>query len=113
MNLSTKNLLESTRDFAQSEIAAYAAKWDAEEAVSREHIQKIADAGYFGMTFPQEYGGKGLSALEAVQIIEEVGKYCTISARLIVDHNFGAVGTILNFGTEEQRQRVLPAIVKR
>ncbi len=112
MNLTTKNLLESTRDFAQSEIAAYAAKWDAEEAVSREHIQKIADAGYFGMTFPQEYGGKGLSALEAVQIIEEVGKYCTISARLIVDHNFGAVGTILNFGTEEQRQRVLPAIAR-
>ena len=107
-----KNMIEQARDFALSEIAPYAAKWDEDEAVSREHIQKLADAGYFGMTFPQAYGGRGLSTLQAIQIIEEIGKHCTISARLIVDHNFGAVGTILNFSTEEQRQRVLPAVVR-
>lgn len=108
--VTNKIFLDSVGDFARTEIAPFAKKWDVEEKVSREHIQKIADAGYFGMTFPPEYGGKGLSTLEAIQIIEEVGKHCTISARLIVDHNFGAVGTILNFGTEEQRKRVLPTI---
>lgn len=64
------------------------------------------------MTFPTQYGGRGLSTLDAVLAIEEVARHCGISARLIVDHNFGAAITILNFGTEEQRRRVLPAICR-
>ncbi|MDQ7026018.1 MAG: acyl-CoA dehydrogenase family protein [Anaerolineae bacterium] len=107
-----QEIVAKVREFALEEIAPYAQKWDVDEHVPREHIQKLADAGYFGMTFPEKYGGKNYSALDAILIIEEVGKHCTISSRLIVDHNFGAVGTILNFGTEEQRQRVLPAVAR-
>jgi alkylation response protein AidB-like acyl-CoA dehydrogenase len=64
------------------------------------------------MTMPEQYGGKNVSTFEAILVIEEVARHCAISARLIVDHTFGAVGTILNFGTEEQRQRVLPPITR-
>ncbi len=112
MNLTSqqKDLLTATRQFALKEIAPYAAQWDQEEHVPRSHVQKLADAGYLGMTMPSQYGGKGCSTPDAILIIEEVSRHCAITARLIVDHNFGAVGTILNFGTEEQRQRVLPAI---
>ncbi len=99
-----------TRAFALSEVAPYAAKWDAEEHIPRAQIQKYADAGYFGMTFPSRYGGQGLSALDAILAIEEIARHCAISGRLIVDHNFGAAITILHFGSEEQRKRVLPAI---
>ncbi|MDX1522300.1 MAG: acyl-CoA dehydrogenase family protein [Anaerolineae bacterium] len=107
-----KQLVAEVRDFALAEIAPHAARWDAEEHIPRSQIQKYAEAGWFGMTMPPAYGGGGRSALEAVLVIEEVARHCGISARLIVDHNFGAVGTILNFGTEEQRQRVLPAIAR-
>ncbi|MCB9291996.1 MAG: acyl-CoA dehydrogenase family protein [Lewinellaceae bacterium] len=107
-----KRLVAEAREFAQSEIAPYAARWDQEEHIPRRQIQKYADAGYFGMTFPAQYGGRGLSTLDAVLVIEEVARHCGISARLIVDHNFGAAITILNFGTEEQRRRVLPTICR-
>jgi alkylation response protein AidB-like acyl-CoA dehydrogenase len=107
-----QELLTFAREFALKEVAPYAAQWDREEHVPRSHVQKLADAGYLGMTMPEQYGGRGYSTFEAVLIIEEVARHCAISARLIVDHNFGAVGTILNFGTEEQRQRVLPAICR-
>ena len=103
-------LVAQTRQFALKEVAPYAAKWDADEHIPREQIQKYADAGYFGMTIPTKYGGRGLSALDAVLVIEEMARHCGISGRLIVDHNFGAAITILNFGTEEQRQRVLPTV---
>lgn len=73
-------------------------------------IQKYADQGSFDMTIPTTYGRRGLSAIDAVLVIEEVARHCGISGRLIVDHNFGAAITILNFGTEEQRQRILPTI---
>ena len=105
-----KTLVAETRAFALKEIAPYAAKWDADEHIPRSQIQKYADAGYFGMTIPTEYGGRGLSTLDAILVIEEIGRHCGISARLTVDHNFGAAITVLNFGTEEQRQRVLPTV---
>lgn len=103
-------LVATARDFALEEIAPFAAKWDQDEHIPREQIQKYADAGYFGITIPIKYGGRGLSTLDAVLVIEEVARHCGISGRLIVDHNFGAAITILNFGTEEQRQRVLPTV---
>jgi len=107
---SQQQLIEQTRQFALKEVAPYAARWDREEHIPRSQIQKYADAGYFGMTIPEEYGGRGWSAMDAILVIEEVARHCGISGRLIVDHNFGAAMTILNFGTEEQRRRVLPTI---
>jgi alkylation response protein AidB-like acyl-CoA dehydrogenase len=105
-----QQLVGDARAFALQEVAPYAAQWDKDEHIPRQQIQKYADAGYFGMTIPTEYGGHGLSALDAVLVIEEIARHCGISGRLIVDHNFGAAITILNFGTEEQRQRVLPTV---
>lgn len=107
-----KELVAEARAFALDEIAPYAAQWDMDEHIPRQQIQKYADAGYFGMTIPPKYGGRGLTALDAVLIIEEIARHCGISGRLIVDHNFGAIITILNFGTEEQRQRVLPQVCR-
>ncbi|MFQ5398621.1 MAG: acyl-CoA dehydrogenase family protein [Anaerolineae bacterium] len=105
-------LVSQARAFAEEKLAPVAAHWDIKEHVPREHVQMLADRGYFGMTFPPEFGGKGASALDAILVIEQIAHHCAISARLIVDHNFGAVGTILNFGTDEQRARVLPAIAR-
>lgn len=105
-----QSLIRDVRQFALTEIAPYAAQWDEEEHIPRQQIQKLADFGLFGMTFPENYSGRDFSALDTILVIEEVAKHCGISARLIVDHNFGAVGTILNFGTEYQRGKVLPAV---
>ena len=105
-------LLQEVREFALMEIAPFAAQWDEEQHIPREQIQKLADFGLFGMTFPEQYGGKNASALDTCLVIEEVARHCGISGRLIVDHNFGAVGTIWNFGTESQREKVLPAVAQ-
>jgi alkylation response protein AidB-like acyl-CoA dehydrogenase len=107
-----QELIDQTRQFALREVAPYAGRWDADEHIPRSQIQKYADHGWFGMTLPEQYGGQDMPALEAILIIEEVARHCGISARLIVDHNFGAVGTILNFGNEEQRQRFLPPVCR-
>lgn len=105
-------LIEEVRQFALSEVAPYATQWDEEQHIPREQIQKLADFGLFGMTFPEQYGGRHATSLDAILVIEEMARHCGISGRLVVDHNFGAVGTILNFGTEEQRQQVLPAVAR-
>ncbi len=104
--------IEAARQFALTEIAPHAARWDRDEHIPRTQIQKYADRGWFCLTVPREYGGGGRSSLDAVLLIEEIGRHCGVSARVLVDHNFGAVGTILNFGTEEQRRRALSAVAR-
>ena len=107
-----KSLLRTVREFALAEVAPCAAQWDEDQHIPRQQVQKLADFGLFGMTFPEQYGGHDASALDVILVIEEVARHCGISGRLIVDHNFGAVGTILHFGTDDQRQRVLPAVAR-
>ena len=112
VNTDQQQLIEEARAFALKEIAPFAALWDRQEYVPRTHLQKLASQGWFCMTMPVEYGGAGRSSLDAILVIEEVGRHCGISARILVDHNFGVAGTILNFGTEDQRLRVLPAVAR-
>ena len=112
LNDNQQELVAKVREFALAEVAPNAAQWDEEQHVPREHIQKLADFGLFGMTFPAAYGGQDRSGLDAVLVIEEVSRHCGISGRLVVDHNFGAVGTILRYGTDHQRQMVLPTVVR-
>ncbi len=107
---SQRDLVRETRRFAEKEIAPLAARWDAEAQVPRSHAKALAAAGFFGMMFSERYGGKGYSGLEAVLVIEEIARHCAVSARMMVDHNFGAVGAVLNYGSDEQRDAVLPAV---
>lgn len=77
-----RDLINDTREFALAEIAPYAAQWDIDEHIPRKQVQKYADQGWFGMTLPEAYGGRDLSALDAVLIIEEVARHCGVSARI-------------------------------
>ena len=64
----------------------------------------MKDAGFFGMTIPKDYGGKGLGYLEAALVVEEMAKVCGVSGRIAVEANMGAIGAIMTYGTEEQKR---------
>lgn len=98
------------RSFITSEIAPHAATWDAEERVPREHVQRLADAGLFAQTIAPDAGGAGRSTLDAVRTIVDVAAACAVSARLLVDTNFGAVQVIDRFGSDTLRTRWLPKV---
>lgn len=76
---------------------------------SPEFSQALAERGWVGMSIPQEYGGRGRSAVERFVVIEELlAVGAPISAHWIADRQTGP--SILKFGTEEQKRRFLPAI---
>src|SRR4051812_13676079 len=56
------------------------------------------------MTIPIEYGGQGRSYLDAVLVIEEMAKCCTVTARIVVETNMGAISTVMAYGSEEQKK---------
>jgi short/branched chain acyl-CoA dehydrogenase len=106
----------TVRDFAEGEIAPYAAHWDRDHHFPVDVVQRMGKLGLMGLTAPEAYGGAGLSGEEGgftslCVAIEEIGR---------VDQSMGitleaAVGLginpILTYGTEAQKQRWLPDLV--
>jgi len=64
-----------------------------------------------GMTIPPEYGGEGRSFLDTVLVIEEIARSCTVSARIVVEANMGAISTVMAYGTEAQRKRAADLVL--
>jgi butyryl-CoA dehydrogenase len=104
---------QSVREFAEAEIAPYAAQWDRDHHFPTDVVQKMGKLGLMGLTAPEEYGGAGehgdFSSLCVA--IEEIGR---------VDQSMGitleaAVGLGINpiqtFGSQEQKDAWLPDLV--
>jgi alkylation response protein AidB-like acyl-CoA dehydrogenase len=98
------------RAFARDVARARAAEVDAQEQYPWDIVTALADAGFVGMTIPTAYGGQGRSFLDAVAVIEEMAKCCTVTARIVVETNMGAISTVMAYGTEEQK-RLAAALV--
>ncbi len=97
-------LRDRARKLAREQMAPRAAEVDRTEAYPWDHVQRLRDAGFIGMTIPRELGGQGLSYLDAVLVIDEMAQACGPSARIVVETNMGALGAILTYGTPEQRK---------
>lgn len=89
---------------------AYWLARDRDGKYPEEFYQAFAKAGYFGATFPVEYGGLGLSMTDAAIIMNEIGKLGAAACTTIHINIFGP-HPIVKFGTEEQKQRFLPKLI--
>src|SRR6188768_1922745 len=87
---------------------------DREEALTfaNEWRQTLADNGLLAPSWPTEYGGGGLSALEQVVLVEEFAKAGVPPGGTNDVFGIQMVGnTILEWGTEEQKRHFLPRII--
>jgi butyryl-CoA dehydrogenase len=107
-----EQLRSRIREFARSEIAPVAAALDAEGRFPWENVRKLADAGLFGVAVPPEYGGLGLDYTSYILVIEELACVDASHAITVSAHSTLGASPILNFGTEEQKQRYLPLLVR-
>jgi alkylation response protein AidB-like acyl-CoA dehydrogenase len=105
-------LRASIRDFLRADRAEFGwqpavdswlGKWD--EGFSA----RLGDAGFIGLTIPQEYGGHGLGHLHRYVVTEELlAQGAPVAAHWVADRQV-APG-LMAYGNEEQRQRLLPRI---
>jgi alkylation response protein AidB-like acyl-CoA dehydrogenase len=101
---------ERVREIARAEIAPHAAETDRTERYPWHCVEVLKREGFMGMTIPAEYGGRGASYLEAVLLIEEMAKACSSTGRICVESNMGALGAIMQYGSEAQK-RLAAALV--
>jgi len=98
------------RAFAEKVVRPRAAEIDASEQYPWDVVSALAEAGFLGMTIPVAYGGQGRSFLDAVLVIEEMARCCTVTARIVVETNMGALSTVMAYGSEAQ-QRLAAGLV--
>jgi len=103
-------LRDGAREFAARELAPRAAKSDEEESFVAEQVKACAEAGWLGMTIPEEYGGGGLGTLGASIVIAELARACAATAVTVSVHATLLGQAILRYGTEAQKRRYLPKV---
>ena len=98
------------REFALNEVEPIAAEIDEQERFPEETWHKLADMGMMGIAYPEEYGGAGLSYLTYIACCEELAKHCATTSVMVSAHSSLCCWPIEHFGTEEQKQKYLPAL---
>ena len=104
--------IQEIRDAVKAICASYSEDYwrelDSKGGYPTEFVKDITDSGFLGCLIPEEYGGSGLGLIEACAILEEVsrsgGHPGAAHAQMYV------MGSVLKHGTDEQKQKYLPAV---
>ena len=100
------------KDFAQNEVKPLAQEVDENERFPRETVDKMAKNGFLGIAVTKEYGGQGCDPLTYVMCVEELSKVCGTTGVIVSAHSSLCCDPIMNFGTEEQKQKFLVPLAK-
>ncbi|XP_064489670.1 isobutyryl-CoA dehydrogenase, mitochondrial-like [Ornithodoros turicata] len=96
-------------EFAQKEMLPFMQEWDEKEYFPVEAMRKAAELGFGGVYISDQYGGSGLSRVDASVIFEALSEGCVSTTAYISIHNM-AIYMIDAFGNDEQKQRWLPQL---
>jgi len=108
---SALKLRDDVRAFLADELADYPVRKRAETWMGwdADFSRKMGERGWIGLTWPSAYGGHERSALDRYVVLEEMlSAGAPVAAHWIGDRQSGPL--LLNYGTEEQRQKYLPKI---
>ena len=104
-------LRTSARDFLEKECTESFVREieEGEKGYSPELWRQVADLGWLGLIYPEEYGGAGMNFMDLAVLYEEIGRAIFPSPHLSTVVLCG--NTILNAGSSEQKTDLLPKIV--
>ncbi len=110
LNEAQQMLKNSAREFLDAECpTTYVREMELDErGYTTEMWQKVAEQGWLGLIFPEEYGGFGLNFVDLSILLEEIGRVM-LPGPLFSTVVMGGM-TILDAGSEDQKQELLPQI---
>ena len=101
---------EMARKFFEDEVVPHHEQWEKDGQVSRELWLKAGANGLLGTTMPSEYGGSDADVLYAAIVWEEQS-YSGCTGPGFALHSEIVMPYILNYGTEEQKNKFLPPLI--
>jgi butyryl-CoA dehydrogenase len=104
-----REIVENVRRFVAREVIPVAPGLERADEYPADIVAQMRELGLFGVTIPESYGGLGLDLLTYIGVIEELS-YGWMSLSGIVNTHTMAALLLLQHGSEEQRQRLLPSM---
>ncbi len=102
---------KAAREFAETRVAPKVAEMEETGKASAEVIKAMVEAEMTALTIPEEYGGLGLGYTARLIAVEEVSKVSVAVGMMLQVFALG-IEPILQFGSEEQKAKFLPALAK-
>ena len=106
-----RTLQDTVRRFAESELIDVARECEErDEPPPPEILKKFANMGLLGVNIPEDLGGVGMSHMDAVLVLEEVGRISAAVAFPIFESCFGPILAVAHFAPDELRRRIVPKV---
>ncbi|MCM2562169.1 acyl-CoA dehydrogenase family protein [Lutimaribacter sp. EGI FJ00015] len=100
-------IFDMAHAFGQEHIAPFAQHWEKQGTIPKELWPKVAELGLGGIYVSEEWGGSGLSRLDATLVFEALAMACPSVGSFLSIHNMCG-GMIDKFGSDETKQKWLP-----
>jgi isovaleryl-CoA dehydrogenase len=110
LNPELREILDSADRFARKELYPLAPRMDLEEWWPETAFPKIGDAGFFGITIPETYGGLGADLVTSGVILQAFGRWNHAMALSWVAHENLCLNNIYRNGNEAQKLKYLPGL---
>lgn len=101
---------DMARDFAKTELAPNAEKWEKAGWLDENMLKQMGELGFLGMVVPEEWGGSYIDYTCYALALEEISAGCAATGAVMSIHNSVGCTPILNWGTEEQKQEWIPQL---
>jgi len=106
-------LREQVARFIAKEVEPHGEAWEEQGFVPREVLRKMGELGFFGITYPSEYGGSEADALTSLVFAEALSR-STFGGFIVTAlvHSDMASPHLMNAGSKAQLEKYLPAIIR-
>ncbi len=99
---------DMVRDFARREIAPIAREMDERGEMPDDLVAKMRESGFFGLTFPEAYGGLGVDTVTYALVVEELSRASAGVAIMVTVHNSVGSYPLAMFGSDDVKAKYLP-----
>ena len=110
LNDEQKLFQRTVHDFVAKEVKPLAQHTDEAAEFNWTAAKKMGPIGLLGLEVPEEYGGAEVDAISSAIAIEELGWGCGSTALAISAHNGLALGPLVKYGTQAQKEKWLPLL---
>ncbi|MXO91300.1 acyl-CoA dehydrogenase family protein [Pontixanthobacter aquaemixtae] len=108
-----RELQEAARKFARAELPDLARELERDDKpVPDDMLRRYGEMGFLGINLPEQYGGMGLSHLDALLVLEEFAQISVAVAFPVFEALTGPVRTIEQFGSDALKSAILPEVIR-
>ena len=105
-------LRRTVKRFVDEELRPAADRIDKEHRIPDNLIGMMAELGFLGLAFPEEYDGAGMGETGYCILLEEISRACASTAVFIGAHQSIGGMAIIKAGNDEQKKKYLPPMAR-